>query len=159
MAHVFIDKGLVFEILVPLLKLVTTHLNLWKGSNLGIPFRGGLCGLSWSYHDSRAKDLLRLWQAILDVCSIGGVWWSREGTWISLKKERKRIHVYTALCSTLFLCRYKITFEETPLGHEDVLECFVSSQIWKWGLLHFPDEGASPWCWDSLFPTYGLYRV
>lgn len=30
-------------------------------------FRGGLCGLIWSYHDSRAKDLLRLWQAILDV--------------------------------------------------------------------------------------------
>ena len=51
----------------PLLKLVTTHLNVWKGSDLEPPFSGGLCGLIWSYHDSRAKDLLRLWQAILDV--------------------------------------------------------------------------------------------
>lgn len=83
------------------------------------PFRGGLCRLIWSYHDSQAKDLLRLWQAILDISfdwsSLGEV-----GEGISTCKY----FYYFAHPFARPFCWYKTAFEETLLRHEDMLECF-----------------------------------
>lgn len=62
----FTYRGLVLEIWVPFVEVGRNSSQRLEGVRFGTPFRG-LCGLIWSYHDSRAKDLLRLWQAILDV--------------------------------------------------------------------------------------------